>query len=65
MYILLIYLTFQFRFKYTWHEVNEKGFIFAMPWRWKGLNLNSEGLPMPPINLLQQGTGLQITDFQV
>ena len=53
------------RFKYTWHEVTEKGFMFAMPWRWKGLNLNTEGLPMPQNHLLQQGTRMQITDFQV
>ena len=58
-------LPFWIRFKYTWHEITEKGFMFAMPWRWKGMNLNCEGLPMPPPHLLPQGTSLQITDFQV
>ena len=35
------------RFKYVWHEITEKGFMFAMPWRWKGLGLNDQGAPMP------------------
>ena len=53
------------RFKYTWHEVTEKGFMFATPWRWKSMNLNAEGPPMPPPHTLREGLSLQITDFQV
>ena len=37
--------------------------MFAMPWRWKSMGLNSEGPPMPPA--VHQGTTFHIADFRV
>eukprot|EP00111_Clytia_hemisphaerica_P010804 TCONS_00031598-protein len=48
-----------FQFKYTFHEVVEKGFTFAMPWKMKGLQLNEARMP-PHI---QQGQPMQILNF--
>ncbi|XP_002155556.4 uncharacterized protein LOC100215195 [Hydra vulgaris] len=40
-----------FQFEYVWHEITDKGFMWAMPWKLKGLKLNESY--MPPINMLQ------------
>ena len=43
-----------FRFSYTWHEMTDRGFLFAMPWKQRGMNLNEVQLHTRNINEGQQ-----------
>jgi len=50
-----------YNFSYTWHEMLDKGFLFAMPWKHKSLNLNEEVLPNA--NHLTPGAQLMVKNL--
>ena len=43
-----------FRFSYSWHEMTERGFLSAMPWKQRSMNLNEVNLPTRFMNEGQQ-----------
>eukprot|EP00397_Hematodinium_sp_SG-2012_P013361 GEMP01013564.1.p1 GENE.GEMP01013564.1~~GEMP01013564.1.p1 ORF type:complete len:860 (+),score=141.73 GEMP01013564.1:77-2656(+) len=48
-------------FKYVWHEVVDRGFVFATPWKQKDMRLNiMENAPQ-----LRQGMALPINSFEL
>ena len=48
-----------FKFQYAWHEVIDGGFMFAMPWKRKALQLNEIDWPMPQY-MLQEGGRVRV-----
>ena len=44
-----------FQFSYTWHEMTDRGFLFAMPWKQRGMQLNEVNL-----NTRNMAEGMQI-----
>jgi len=49
-----------FNFSYTWHEMVDRGFLFAMPWKMKGMGLNEANIPA---RQLREGMPLHIRGF--
>ena len=50
------------RFTYTWHEVVDRGFTFAMPWKFKALGLNELEWKMPQ---LRDGDAVSVSHVDV
>ncbi|XP_023347076.1 DNA topoisomerase 3-beta [Eurytemora carolleeae] len=50
-----------FNFMYKWHEVIDRGFMFAMPWKLKSLHLS---VPEFNIPLLQEGQQIRLSDLK-
>lgn len=44
-----------FPFSYTWHEMTDRGFLFAMPWKQRSMQLNEVNL-----NTRNLGEGMQV-----
>ena len=51
-----------YRFSYTWHEVVDRGFTFAMPWKFKALQLNELEWKMPA---LRDGDSVAVSHLEV
>ena len=51
-----------YRFSYTWHEVVDRGFTFAMPWKFKALQLNELEWKMPA---LRDGDSVAVSHLDV
>jgi len=49
-----------FNFSYTWHEMTDRGFLFAMPWKMKGMALNEANIPA---RQLREGMPVAIRGF--
>ena len=49
-----------FNFSYTWHEMVDRGFLFAMPWKMKGMALNETNIPARQV---REGMPLHIRGF--
>ena len=46
-----------FQFSYTWHEMIDRGFLFAMPWKQTALKLNEANLNA---RSLREGMQIQV-----
>ena len=51
-----------YKFQYLWHEVTDNGFMFAMPWKRKNMQLNEIDWTMPPY-ILQKGTRVKVNGY--
>lgn len=44
-----------YNFSYTWHEMVDRGFLFAMPWKQRSMSLNEVNM-----NTRQMNEGMQV-----
>ena len=51
-----------YNFEYLWHEVIDNGFMFAMPWKRKNMQLNEIDWTMPQY-MLQDGSRVRVNGY--